>query len=123
MRSRKMLELIVLFAVFTTVWFGSISSSFAHSDKERVTPEAGSIIPTSPPAITMSFSAPMRITLFTLTDASGRDFKVERTDKMTPVKEFSATPEKLPPGSYTAKWRGMSADGHAMEGSWNFEVQ
>jgi methionine-rich copper-binding protein CopC len=36
--------------------------------------------------------------------------------------EFHAVPEALGPGRYTVEWRGLASDGHAMQGSFSFEI-
>ena len=94
----------------------------AHSTTEATTPADGAVLTASPPAISMAFDHPMRITLIRLTDADGAEFTVTRHDGMAPVTAFEAVPEVLSPGHYTVEWRGLSSDGHAMEGRFSFEV-
>lgn len=95
----------------------------AHSSKEIVTPPEGATVSGSPPEIRMEFDGAMRITRITLTDGAGKAHALERTDRMAPVTSFVATPADLPAGDYTVEWRGISTDGHTMEGGWSFKVE
>lgn len=99
------------------------TAALAHSGKETVVPAEGAVVAGSPPAIQMIFDGAMRITQIRLTDAAGKSYALQRTDRMQPVLEFSAAPETLPPGDYRVEWRGISTDGHAMEGGWSFGVK
>ena len=75
-----------------------------------------------PDVVSMSFDEPMRITMIGLTSEAGDTFELERSDAMEPVTEFRATPPPLPKGLYTVEWRGLSSDGHPMQGRFSFEV-
>ncbi|MDQ0316294.1 copper resistance CopC family protein [Amorphus orientalis] len=99
-----------------------LSGASAHSKKETTTPPDGAVLEAAPQSIGMSFDKPMRITLIRLTGADGESHDLERTDDMAPVREFEATPGDLAPGTYTVDWRGLSDDGHPMEGSFSFEI-
>jgi methionine-rich copper-binding protein CopC len=47
---------------------------------------------------------------------------MERGTGLEPSLEFHAEPAPLAPGSYTVEWRGLASDGHAMQGSFSFEL-
>lgn len=105
------------------VALGAAAAAHAHSSKEIVTPAENAAVAGSPPAIAMEFDSAMRITQISLTDAAGKAYALSRTDRMQPVELFSAAPQALLPGQYTVKWRGISLDGHTMEGGWSFSVK
>ncbi len=94
----------------------------AHSSKEGTSPSDGAVLDSSPQIIGMSFDKPMRLTLVTLTDQTGQDYKLARQDNMQSVTRFEASPPALPPGHYTVQWRGLAEDGHPMQGTFSFEV-
>ncbi|MEE4301034.1 MAG: copper resistance CopC family protein [Pseudomonadales bacterium] len=102
---------------------GVAAAAQAHSSKEIVTPAENASVAGSPPAISMEFDSAMRITQISVTDSGGKAYALSRTDRMQPVENFSAAPETLPPGDYTVQWRGISLDGHPMEGGWSFSVK
>lgn len=94
----------------------------AHSKQETTFPEDGAVLAAAPDVVSMTFDEPMRITMISLTGEAGGTFDLERSDAMEPVTEFRATPPLLPKGRYTVEWRGLSSDGHPMQGRFSFEV-
>lgn len=96
--------------------------ALAHSKKEGSAPADGSVLSAPPAAIEMTFDMPMRITLITLSDEDGTALELTRSDAMQPVTAFSATPPDLGSGRYTVEWRGLSSDGHPMQGGFSFEI-
>ena len=96
-------------------------SAFAHSKSETTTPVDGATVE-AVETIVMRFDGPMRIIKVTLTADDG-ELEVERETGMEPVTEFRAVPASdLAPGEYEVEWRGMSADGHPMQGAFGFTV-
>ena len=114
--------LILTSAIIALVLIFASGLSLAHSSKEAVEPADGAIIDASPRIIAMRFDEPMRITKITLTNNAGKDFALVRNDDLQPLKRFEAVPEALAPGRYTVEWRGLASDGHAMSGSFSFQV-
>ena len=97
------------------------TSAVAHSKSEATTPADGDSVE-AVEAIEMRFDAPMRIIKVTLT-SDGEELEVERETGMEPVTEFRAVPASdLAPGDYEVDWRGMSSDGHPMQGTFGFTV-
>lgn len=96
--------------------------ALAHSENQSTTPADGAVLDASPEVLAMTFDEPMRLTLVLLTDADGAEIEVQRTDDMAPVTEFEASPAEMGPGAYTLQWRGLSSDGHPMDGSFSFQI-
>lgn len=94
----------------------------AHSKQETTAPADGAVLEVAPEVISLTFDMPMRITLVRLSNETGQEFDVSRSDGMEPVTEFEATPAALSPGAYTVEWRGLSEDGHPMEGRFSFRI-
>lgn len=97
-------------------------AGFAHSSKEGTTPPDGEVLSTSPESIGMTFDMPMRVTMISLTDQDGTEHDLTRQDNMQPVTVFNAKPQALGIGKYKVEWRGLAEDGHAMQGTFSFEV-
>ena len=97
-------------------------AAFAHSKQEVTFPADGAVLAAPPDVVSMTFDAPMRITVISLTSETAGSFDLGRTDAMQPVTDFRATPPALPGGHYTVEWRGLSADGHPMQCRFSFEV-
>ena len=100
----------------------SATPLMAHSEKEGTTPADGAQLTETPEMIHMVFDDPMRITMVRLVNADGAEMPMERGTGLEPSLEFHAEPEPLSPGSYTVEWRGLASDGHAMQGSFSFEL-
>ena len=97
-------------------------AAFAHSKQEVTFPVDGAVLAAPPDVVSMTFDAPMRITVISLTSETGGTFDLARTDAMQPVMDFQATPPVLPDGRYTVEWRGLAHDGHPMKCRFSFEV-
>lgn len=95
----------------------------AHSTKEATIPADGSVLTAAPEVIAMEFDMPMRVTTVTLTDQSGNEYALTRSDAMEMVTDFRAQTPSLPAGTYRIDWRGLAEDGHAMQGSFRFELR
>ena len=108
-----------IFAILTLI--ATATGAWAHSKAEETTP-ANEAIVASVEAIEMRFDDPMRVIAITLTGPDG-DVSIERETGMDAVTEFRALPpDDLPDGTYTVDWRGLSSDGHPMQGTFSFEV-
>ena len=98
------------------------AAALAHSQKEGTTPTDGAQLTETPETIRMVFDDPMRITMVRLVNAEGSEMPITRETGLEPSLEFHAAPEPLAPGRYTLEWRGLASDGHAMQGSFSFEL-
>lgn len=116
-----MRQLFLIACLTGSVAVGS-TAALAHATKETTTPADGAILKAKPEVIAMTFDQPMRLTLIRLTSSDGAEIDVTRSDGMVPVTEFEATPGEMGPGAYTLKWRGLSSDGHPMNGSFSFRI-
>ncbi|MFA8388412.1 MAG: copper resistance protein CopC [Pelagibaca sp.] len=97
------------------------TGALAHSKAEESTPANASTVQ-SVEVIELRFDDPMRVTAITLTGPDG-GVEIARETGLDPVTEFRALPpEVIPAGAYTVDWRGLSADGHPMQGSFGFTV-
>lgn len=98
-----------------------VSGALAHSKPEGTTPANAAIV-ASVAAIEIRFDDPMRVTAISLTGPMGA-VDVARETGMDLVTEFRALPPvDLSHGSYTVEWRGLSSDGHPMQGTFGFTV-
>lgn len=97
------------------------AAASAHSRSETTVPANGATVETVPELV-ITFDAPMRVTVFKLTSGSD-ELDVTRETGMEPVTDFRAVPaEPLVSGVYEIEWRGLSDDGHPMQGSYRFTV-
>ncbi|MEM8788764.1 MAG: copper resistance protein CopC [Pseudomonadota bacterium] len=117
MRWQLILSLTVLALLIFT------AAAFAHSKKKTSEPADGAVLTAPPEVIRMGFDMPITITMFAVTDAAGGQMAVERMDGQQQVTTFEAVPAAMGPGNYSVEWRGLSADGHPVQGGFTFEVK
>lgn len=97
------------------------TTALAHTKAEDTTPADGTTVETIA-VIELRFDDPMRVTAITVTGPDG-DLDITRETGLDPVTEFRALPpDVVPAGAYMVEWRGLSADGHPMQGTFGFTV-
>jgi hypothetical protein len=101
---------------------GSVTAH-AHALLDRADPRVGSTVKTVPRQVSLSFTENIEpaFSSMQVTDASGR-----RVDEGKP--SISGNVMRVPlqavaPGTYRVKWRVLSVDTHATEGSFSFQVR
>ncbi|MEO0913161.1 MAG: copper resistance CopC family protein [Pseudomonadota bacterium] len=97
--------------------------AFAHSKKEGTSPADGAVLSTPPDVISMAFDKPITITRFRLESADGTEPPFTAPEGLKAGTDYTVTPATLAPGTYTVEWRGISDDGHPVDGSFAFTVE
>ena len=97
-------------------------AAHGHSQKESSMPADGALLGTSPAMIGVRFDTPTMVTLFRVTDGAGAEQPVEGGE-LAPALEYQVVPGSLSAGTYSVEWRGLSSDGHPVEGRFSFTVQ
>ena len=95
--------------------------ALAHSKGEKTIPADGTTVEVVEEVV-LRFDKPMRVTQVALSGEAG---DIDLTSEMgtDAVTEYVATPEDaVAPGAYELEWRGLSADGHPMQGGFTFTV-
>jgi methionine-rich copper-binding protein CopC len=98
----------------------------AHAIVVRTSPEESGVAPESLGTVDVWYDAGIRneFAALAVINADGdrvdnRDAAIDRTDQS----HVSASVGVLAPGTYTVRYRAMSADGHLVSGAWGFEVR
>ena len=114
-----------LVAAAIVLGLAAASPALAHSDLHHAEPADGAVLRSSPSAISLMFTMPVRVMTLRLLDEMGREKKLAREgERAAAVHEVRATvQETLPPGAYRVEWRGASADGHVGGGTLAFRVE
>ncbi|WP_105431269.1 copper resistance CopC/CopD family protein [Neorhizobium sp. T6_25] len=108
-----------LFAIL--LWSVLTAAASAHASLNTTEPRDGSVVPTAPRVIALTFSEPVSPTGLKLTrpDRSSVTLKnfvlKDRTVEIIP-------PDDLSDGSYLLSWRVVSEDGHPIGGSVVFSI-
>ncbi|CAN0604938.1 unnamed protein product [Ectocarpus sp. 12 AP-2014] len=101
----------------------ALGSAFAHSTKEGTMPEDGAQLDTAPSEVMIQFDEPATLTRVELThshDGEAQDIRLSTPGDAMEMNHLEAP--DFGPGLYTVDWRAMSADGHAVNGSFSFTV-
>ena len=105
----------------TLILAASVNATLAHSKPEDTTPANNTTVEVVE-VISIRFNDPMRVTAIKIIGPDGT-VGVDRVTGLEPVTEFLAAPTAImPAGDYAVEWRGLSADGHPMQGSFGFTV-
>lgn len=101
----------------------SLSSAVAHSTKEGTMPQDGAQLDTAPSEVMIQFDQPATLTRVELSHS--HDGETQDTRLSPPGEAMEMNHLEAPdfgPGLYTVDWRALSADGHAVNGSFSFTV-
>lgn len=113
MRSRRMIVTLLGIAA---------SAAHAHASLERASPVAGSTVSDAPKEIVLTFSEKLEpvFSRIAVTDAGGA--QVNDSKAQVDGNTMHVRLKTLAPGSYGVNWRAVSADTHATQGSFVFQV-
>jgi methionine-rich copper-binding protein CopC len=104
---------------------GPAAPAFAHAFLQRATPPVGSVVPASPPEISLSFSEGVEPLFSTIEvrNASGAIVSAGKPH-VAPGDDRRLVLDlpKLPPGSYSVIWHVTSVDTHKTEGNYKFTI-
>ena len=108
--------------IVTLLGIAAASAAHGHASLERASPLAGSTVSDAPKAIVLTFSEKLEpaFSNIIVTDAGG----VHVSDGKAQVdgSTMRVGLKSLAPGSYKVSWRAVSADTHAMQGSFVFQI-
>ena len=86
------------------------------------TPADNAMLAAAPTAFSATFPHAMTLTSLRLTGAAGQPVDVVVSSEAPPATTVNAPLPALAPGSYSAAWAAMGADGHHMNGVVRFMV-
>lgn len=95
----------------------------AHSSMQETTPENGAILTESPAEIGLNFSDKLRLTAVKAHHSGGKTQAIDLDNLKGFEAEFLLPMQPMGAGIYEVEWRGLGMDGHAMQGTFSFEVQ
>ena len=97
--------------------------ALAHSPLDRTTPANEDVITEVPTEILMKFKADFRMTRVSISYAGDDSIKMDLGNQTNFMQEFSLPMHDMGKGAYLVEWRGLSADGHALNGAFSFTVE
>lgn len=103
--------------------FLTATAVYAHSKMDVTKPSDGTVLSTAPTEIGFAFSDKLRLTKVTATHSSGDTQSFDLDDHASFTDAFTLPMAPMGPGVYEVEWRGLGIDGHAMKGTFSFEVE
>ncbi|MBU2959167.1 copper resistance protein CopC [Paracoccus sp. 1_MG-2023] len=97
-------------------------AAIAHGKGMMTMPGNGQTVGTDTKVMHLMFSDPMQITTVTMGAPDGKTYRIDGPPANRAVKTWEGRLPRLAPGNYRIDWRGMSPDGHPMNGSFGFRV-
>ncbi|MGB3246522.1 MAG: copper resistance CopC family protein [Sulfitobacter sp.] len=99
------------------------TGAMAHSPLDGTTPADDAILSEVPSEVLLDFKGKIRLTRITMTYAeqSGVDLDLDGHDGF--ISQYAIPLQSMGNGAYIIEWRGLGADGHALNGSFSFTVE
>jgi methionine-rich copper-binding protein CopC len=101
----------------------SISGAMAHSKVNKTTPNNGDVLKVAPANLDLTFAKKIRITKISVLFGTAPNVDLDLGNQTSFTKAITVPLDHEGIGVYQIKWRGLSTDGHAMAGSFSFEVK
>ncbi len=102
---------------------GLAQPASAHSELRRSSPTNGAVLATPPSSIELAFNEKVQLTALRLYREGAAEIALPRSGAIFERDVAQRTLPQLAPGAYTAEWRAISADGHAIGGVIRFRVE
>ena len=110
----------ILLAGMIGIWATGV---MAHSPLDGTTPINESSVTEMPTEVLMDFKGNIRLTRVAITHADKRTMDMDLGEQTAFTQEFALPMHDMGAGVYVVKWRGLGADGHALNGTFSFTVE
>ena len=111
---------IILLACMIGTW---AAGAMAHSPLDGTTPANEAIVLEMPTEVLMDFKGDIRLVRVAITHASKRSMNMDLGEQTAFKQEFTLPMHDMGVGVYVIEWRGLGADGHALNGTFSFTVE
>ena len=110
----------VLLAGVIGIW---ATIAMAHSPLDSTTPANEALVTLMPSVVLMDFKGDIRLTRADITHADTHSMEMDLGDQTAFTQEFVLPMHDMGAGEYVVEWRGLGADGHALNGTFSFTVE
>ena len=110
----------VLLAGIIGIW---ATSAMAHSPLDSTTPANEAVVIVMPSEVLMDFKGDIRLTRVAITHADTHSMEMDLGEQTAFTQEFALPMHDMGAGEYFVEWRGLGADGHALNGTFSFTVE
>jgi methionine-rich copper-binding protein CopC len=109
-----------LLASMIGIW---ATAAMAHSPLEATTPANETTVTEMPTEVLMDFKGDIRLTRVAITHADSHSMDMDLGNQTAFTQEFALPMHDMGAGVYVVEWRGLGADGHALNGTFSFTVE
>ena len=109
-----------IFSGVIAIW---ATGAMAHSPLDGTTPANEAIVSKMPTEVLMDFKGDIRLIRVAITHASTRSMDMDLGEQTAFTQEFKLPMHDMGQGTYEVEWRGLGADGHALNGTFSFIVE
>lgn len=110
----------VLLAGLIGLWS---TAAVAHSPLKSTTPANEATVAIVPAEVLLEFKGGIRLTRLSMTHADQPSVNLDLSGYDGFVTDYAIPLEPMGSGVYMFEWRGLGADGHAVNGSFNFTAE
>ncbi|GGQ71924.1 transport integral membrane protein [Kitasatospora griseola] len=125
-KRRRLGALLAVLVAALALVLGGATAASAHATLESADPAQGSVVPTAPAAVTLSFSEGVSLSADSVRVLDPRgaavdDGRPEHVDGKAATARV-ALRQGLGNGTYTVAWRAVSEDSHPIGGAFTFSI-
>ncbi|MGH1459812.1 MAG: copper resistance CopC family protein [Paracoccaceae bacterium] len=110
----------ILLAGVIGIW---ATGAMAHSPLDGTTPANQATVSEMPAQVRLNFKGDIRLTRVSITHADTNSTDMDLGDQTAFMQEFALPMHDMGAGVYVIEWRGLGADGHALNGTFSFTVE
>ncbi|PTX74522.1 copper resistance CopC family protein [Sulfitobacter mediterraneus] len=99
------------------------TGAMAHSPLDATTPANEATVTEMPSEVLMDFKGDIRLTRVSITHADTHSMDMDLGDQTAFTQEFALPMHDMGAGTYVVEWRGLGSDGHALNGTFSFNVE
>jgi len=99
------------------------TGAMAHSPLDTTTPTNEATVTEMPTEVLMDFKGDIRLTRVAITHADTPSMDMDLGEQTAFTQEFALPMHDMGAGVYVVEWRGLGADGHAVNGTFSFTVE
>lgn len=99
------------------------TGAIAHSLLKSTIPANDAIISEVPTEVLLGFKGNIRLTRMSMTHDDHNAIKMDISGHVGFIKDYVIPIEGMGLGIYIINWRGLGADGHALNGKFSFMVE
>ena len=99
------------------------TGAIAHSPLKSTIPADDAVISEVPLEVLLAFKGHIRLTRMTMTHADNDAVKMDISGHSGFIRDYVIPVQSMGLGIYVINWRGLGADGHALNGKFSFLVE